>query len=272
MKIKILFDTDFKLSVSLLQTDFVLRWTKLLENEIAEQTLMHDDTYSSLMSESQSRLCLEQAIEKVNKFLQVEFIKIPTTQDYEDKNFYNQLHQQFEKLAGSDWDKPTRLMILAPDSVKLAVKHINRFCHRLERRPYTIDPFMRIEFNTHRKESFLPQDYDLFESVDFDNTVVLDYSTLGKSLYECFEDGLGIDYPALRNQEHYCANFVLRFGPPSKNLSKRQEFLNWCAEQGIKEIPKSAVGSIKLGKIDQANSFEHIKKTAKIVNITLERT
>jgi hypothetical protein len=270
MKIKILFDTGFELSISLLETDFVRRWCALLEQEIANNTLMQDDTYSALMSEQQSKWHLEQAIQTVNKFLKVEFIKIPTQQDYDNENYFNDLHKKFEQLSGPDWDHPTKLMILAPDHVKLAIKHINRFCHRLERRPYTMDSIIRVEFNTHKRQALLPEDYDLFELVDYEHTVVLDYSTLGKSLHECFEDGLTADHQASKNQEHFCANFILRFAQPQLPF-RHQEFLNWCDQQGIINLPKSAIGVIKLGKIDQTNSFEQVQKTDKIVNITLEK-
>lgn len=271
MKIKILFDTSFELSISLLDNDFVQRWSRLLEQEITKKSLLQEDTYSALMTESQSKWYLETAIQKVNKFLKVEFIKIPTPQDYDSENYFNELHKKFEQLAGPDWDKPTKLMLLAPDDIKLAIRHINRFCHRLEKRPYTIEPVIRIEFDTSHRESLLEKDYELFESTDYDHDVVLDYSTLGKSLYECFEDGLDLSYPALKHQKHLCANFVLHFGKSTKQ-NNRQKFLKWCQQQGITKLPPSATGVIKLGKIDQLNSFEQIQKTAKIVNITLEKT
>lgn len=267
MKIRIVFDTGYELTVDLFDNDFVKRWCRLLSQEIASGSLLQEDTYSNFIPESLARQRLEEAIDSVNGFLKREFISKPCVSDYDNPDFYNKLHEQFEKLAGPDWDQPTKLMIFAPDNIKLAIKHINRYCHRLERRPYANCSEMRIEFNTHQRELLTFEDYKLFQPVHETNTVVLDYSTLGKSLYECYEDGLTADYKGMKLQQHYCANFILQFeGRPIE----RTEFNHWCAEQGITEIPAPSLGQLQLGKIQDPESFDQVKKTAKILDIILE--
>jgi hypothetical protein len=187
MKIAINFNTGFQLTITLRDIDFVHRWARLLESELQNSSLMQDHIYSSLMTEIQCQQHLRQAILTVNKFLKKEFIAVPTDQDFTTDNYFNDLHQKFEQLAGDDWDRPTRLVLLAPDAVKKAIKDINRFCRRLERRPYRIDPFMRIEFNTAQRLPLLEQDYELFEPVDHDDNVERDllsyiaYAQMGKT-------------------------------------------------------------------------------------------
>ena len=268
MQIRIVFDTGYELTVDLFDNDFVRRWCRLLDQEIARDSLLQQDTYSSFIPESLARQCLEEAIDSVNGFLKHEFISMPCASDYNDPNFYNQLHAKFEKLTGPDWDRPTRLMVIAPKNIKLAVKHINRYCHRLERRPYVDQTYMRIEFDTIERELLTVDDLQLFRPIIETNTVALDYSTLGKSLYECFEDGLTPDYAGLRIQQHYSANFILQFEPRQSTGN----FKNWCTKYGITKIPISETGQLQLGKIVDPESFSKVKKTAKILSITLEKT
>ena len=135
MQIRIVFDTGYELTVDLFDNDFVKRWCRLLSQEIACGSLLQEDTYSNFAPESLARQRLEEAIDSVNGFLKRDFISKPCISDYDDPNFYNLLHQRFEQLAGPDWDRPTRLILVAPDHVKLAIKQIKRYCHRLERRP-----------------------------------------------------------------------------------------------------------------------------------------
>lgn len=268
MQIKIVFDTGYELIVDLFDNDFVKRWCRLLSRELERGTLLQEDTFSNFIPEFLARQRLEQSIDTVNKFLRREFISIPRSSDYDDPDFYNRLHQHFEKLAGTDWDKPTRLMVIAPDTVKLAIRHINRYCHRLERRPYTFEPEMKIEFNTHLRERLQEEDYNLFSMVKNDHVVLLGYSTLGKSLYECYEDGLTPDYPGLKIQHHYSANFVLKFGEMTK--FNPSGFEKWLSDYNITNIPPSAFGHIQLGKIADKTSFDKIKQSVKIVTIKLE--
>lgn len=266
MQIKIVFDTGYELIVDLLDNDFVQRWSELLSQEIQRGSLLQEDTFSNFIPESLARQRLEQSIDTVNKFLRHEIIPIPVSSDYDNPEFYNRLHEQFEKLAGPDWDRPTRLMLAAPADVKLAVRHINRYCHSLERRPYRVQPFLRVEFDTHRRELLQEHDFELFKPVSTDYTVVVDYSTLGKSLYECYEDGLTPDYPGMKQQQHYCANFILRFGDEPDRPSK-QGFYQWLEHHNI---TTSAIGHIQLGNIADKTAFDKVKQCAKIVTIKLE--
>lgn len=263
MKIRLVFDTGYELTVDLFDNNFVNRWCRLLSQEIARNSLLQEDTYSSFVPESLAKQRLEEAIDSVNGFLKREFISKPCVSDYEDPDFYNRLHEKFEMLSGPDWSKPTRLMRIAPDNIRLAIRHINRYCHQLEC-PRSI---MRIEFATHYREPLQDDDYLLFRPTNEANIVTLDYSTLGKSLYECYFDKLPANYSAMKSQQHYCANFVLNFTPIQPDYNG---FKIWCAEQGINEIPTPELGQLQLGKIRDQNSFDQVKKTAKILNIILE--
>ena len=98
--------------------------------------------------------------------------------------------------------------------------------------------------------------------------MVLDYSTLGKSLFECFQDNLSPLYSSMKHQHHYASNFILKFiSDVDKN--RLEEFKEWIKLNKLSNLPKSALGEIKLGTFD-SNSFYEIQKTSKIIKIALE--
>ena len=225
--------------------------------------------FSFFINEQEARQHLLEAIDAINKFLKTNFIDVPTDSDFKNPDYYNHLHSQFEKLAGPDWSKPTKLVLIAPPAIKLAIRHINRFCHRLEQQPYKIEPILRVEFDSSRREPLAEEDYKLFEQGEKNNQVYLDYSTLGKSLYECYEDGLPPTYAGLKMQEHYCANFVLSFGKTTK-LKSPNGFKSWLIEHGIDSSTIKSLGNIPLGYIVEKEMLQFIVKCRKINKITLE--
>lgn len=267
--IKISFDLGIDLHIKLDQNNFVKKWSKFLSEELVTKEILQLDTFSFFISEDEARKHLINAIVTVNKFLKTSFIDIPTEDDFNNSAYYIHLHEQFEKLAGPDWSKPTRLMVIAPPAVRLAVRHINRFCHRLEQQPYKLEPMLRVEFDSDRREPLANEDYALFESMKDNNRVYLDYSTLGKSLYDCYEDGLDPTYAGLKMQEHYCANFILKFGEITTRKSQIG-FREWLAKHGIDNGSIKNNGHIPLGYIVEENVLQSIVNCRKINKITLE--
>ena len=263
--VELLFDTGYVLSIILNQNSFVQRWANLLAEEVASKEILQVDTFSFAMSEEVSRKYLTDAIDTVNKFLNHKLFKYPTEQDFEDQDYYNQLHQTFERISGASWDQPTRFMCIAPKHVKLAVRHINRFCHRLELRPYQRLPYMRVEFDTAHRLPLHDEDYKLFEHTRLANKVYLDYSTLGKTLQECFLDNLDPSYAGLKLQHHYSANFVIQF----ENNPDYHEYEEWLLKHKI-DPNTNGIGSIPLGHVTDKTALQNISDCCKIVKITLE--
>jgi hypothetical protein len=268
--IKISFDLGVNLHIKLDENKFVDKWCSLLAEELATKEILQIDTFSFFIQEDEAKHYLIEAINTVNDFLKTTFINIPTEENFADPEYYNHLHKKFEQLAGSDWNKPTRLMSIAPHKVRLAVRHINRFCHRLEQRPYKVEPMLRVELDSDRRELLSPEDYELFVPIVENNRVYLDYSTLGKSLHECYEDDLDPTYAGLKMQEHYCANFVLKFGLTAQR-KPIGEFKNWLKSYDIDLDTIKNHGHIPLGYIVEENLLQSIVNCRKINKITLEK-
>lgn len=269
MRLIVSFDTNYELVINLRNNDFVRRWVDLLEEELSRITVIQEDTYSCFYTEKQSRDALIAAIKIVNKFTKREFITVPRDEDFDNPNFYNELHIKFEQLCGPDYDTPTRFMVLGPESLKTAIRQINRFCHRLERRPYKVNLPMIVEFLRPKREKLLLEDYDLFEEYCGKNVVLLDYSTLGKTLYDCFVDGLNPFYAGMKVQHHYNPNFIICF--EKEPIANKKEFINWLKEYQIEYVPKQELGVIVLGEFSDNNAEDMIRKTTRITNIKIER-
>lgn len=266
--LQIIFDNDFVLDIVLDHNALVDRWKKLLKQELSCKNILQTDTFSGLMPEAVARSHLKQAISTVNRYLGRVFIDMPKDHEFDDQQYYNALHEKFEMLAGPDWSQPTRLMQFAPPDVKLAVRHINRFCHRLERRPYRIEPIFCVEFDSYLRMPLEPEDYMFFEQPSIDG-VYVDYSTLGKNLYECYQDDLPPSYAAMKMQNHYCANFMIYFGL-SQDKRSPEGFDDWLKSHGVDQNQINNHGAIKLGHVRYPNQFEYVKQCSKIKQITTE--
>jgi hypothetical protein len=269
MRLTITFNTGYNLIVSLRDSDFVRRWVDLLEQELKRTEILQEDSYSFLYTEQLVKDKLIDAIKIVNEFTKREFISLPNEDDFESTDFYNHLHEKFEKLAGPDYDQPTRIMITGPEKIKTAIRHINRFCHRLENRPYKKERNMRIEFLRPLRKKLLEEDYKLFEDKK-PGVIYLDYSTLGKSLLECYNDNLDPNYEGMKIQHHYGPNFVICFESDFHLI--KDEFIDWLKKHGYENIPNQELGAIILGEFDDVSSVEQqIRKTSSITNLRIER-
>jgi hypothetical protein len=88
-------------------------------------------------------------------------------------------------------------------------------------------------------------------------------------LYECYEDNLPPDYAGLKMQEHYCANFVLKFKNPTHRKAPGN-FKKWVESYGIDYSTIKNTGHIPLGYIVEENLLQSITNCRKINKITLE--
>lgn len=263
MKLIIAFDTGYVMQSRLRVSPVVDTWMSLLQPALSANALLHNDTYSSLLDQVQCLDRLRDAAAVINVFMRRNMITVPNHADDLDQNFYNELHAQFERLSGPDWDRPTRLMRVMPPPVRQAIRQINRLCHAME--DTGPKQYLRVEFDTDQRHPITDRD-------QFDwpapNTVTADYGTLGKNLLECFHDGLSPDYPGRRIQEHISANFVLRGPVPIVPL---RELETWRNQHGSDvRLDKSTLGIITLGDIEDPYWFESVHKTSKINTITLE--
>ena len=265
MLLTIQFDTGYQLDCRLYDNDFAHRWAQVVKSALTSTEVLQDHIYANLLNKSWILKLLQQSADTVNKFLQRPVVTIPVSLDSLDQEFFNRLHQEFELLSGPDWDRPTRLMTIAPDSVKRAIRDINRYCHVLENSAES--EYMRIEFAHTFRHELQPQDYRLF-TMPRSGTITIDYATLGKSLLECWQDGLTPEYPAMRFQKHFNCNFMLRGHQPEIDIAAIQQ---WADKHGSDiQIKPEHVGTIEVGEILDPDWFDSVKKTSKILNITLE--
>lgn len=251
------------------------KWKKLIQNIYVGdgEDIDHKRSFFHLRPKSEVKEILLNAIKNINEFIKKDFIKVPETLDWDDQDFYNSLHIAFEKLSG-EFDNPTKLMKIAPNSVKESVRDLNFCVHALEHGSdnKNINTFP-IQWTKARKTlprvKLLPNEYDLIQFDMKENEVYLAYNELGKTFIDLWHDNLPIDYNAVKNNHYIGADIKISLCN-NPNIFE-QGFLDWCGENNVDAFDKKlGIGVLPIGKVNTINT-EHLTKDSK-ANIIIERT
>lgn len=230
----------------------------------------HKRTFLHLRSKEEIKIILLNSIEKINSFLKTEFIKLPNPLNWDSQEFYNNLHVSFEKLSG-EFDNPTKLMKIAPSSVKESIRDLNFCVHALEN-PRVKNNILNVQWTKTRIQlpriKLLEQEYELVQFEMKKNEVYLAYNELGKSYVDLWRDNLPIRYNATKNNHYIGADIQISF-EDIENIFQ-DNFIEWCKTQNINFLDKRhGIGVLPIGKIDII-SMEHLTKDSK-ANIINER-
>lgn len=246
-------------TVDLYHNDFVSRWKKLFEQTVASCAINQLESFSCSLLEPQSQERLIVAITTINRFLKRKFIDLPSQIDWDDQHWYNYLHSKFEQLNGT-FDRPTKLLMLAPTEVKDAIRALNFYVHRLERRPYAEYNTWYISFD---KSSYtrLPlehSDYDLFCFQVQPGQAYIHYAELGKTMIDLYHDGLPVDYSGLKNLHYYSAEISVHVGTDTISLFD-DGFRQWANDNLIDiNDRKLGLGAIPIGDVRNVDTARQI--------------
>lgn len=249
---------NYSFNIILNDNSFTRKWVKELAWNLDNNQLDQHHTFAFLLSHQQKMKQLRLAVSKVNNFIRREFITLPDVIDENDTDFFNHLHECFEKLAGST-EVPSKLFYIAPDEIKIAIRNINCYCHALESPAYT-EFHLPIQFNPSKRRRFpLEQtDYDFFENRCIGGKVYLTYTEVGKNFRDLCKDNLPVDYIAAKNTHFYTGDFHLNLMPFVDTIEE-QRFQNWCVNNNVNYDDKTlGIGFIELGSIIQ--SVDEIKQ------------
>lgn len=263
--------SDF-FTASIIDSDFHRRWLDELEwcnnNCLIDQ--LH--TFSCFKDTTQLQKILVESTDCINKFLKHEFISIPKKIDWDDQEWYNELHLKFEQLSGK-YSKPTRLFAIAPKVVKEAIRNLNCLIHTVESKNKDNMFYLIFDKNSFRRQPLQSTDYELFDLTEQQlGSLYLGYCELGKNYLDLYKDNLPLNYPGAKNLHYYSGEFFILLD--SVNQVDLNAFVTWLKANNVDiEDKKLGIGRIKLGHLDQ--SVEHVQKILKkhqhIHSITIER-
>ena len=230
------------------------------------EDLDHKRTFINLRTIEDIREMLLNAIENINSFLKTNFIKLPEPIDWEDQDFYNNLHIAFEKLSG-EHDNPTKLMKIAPIDVKESVRDLNYCVHAIEHKSNRDDYNLAVQWTKKRANTprikLLEEEYDLLQFHKVKNEVYMAYNELGKDHVDLWRDGLPADYEKTKEKHYIGADIIISFIDKANIFD--DNFLQWCEEQDIDPYEKkNGMGLLPIGKISSYNPPENLTCNSKI--------
>ena len=204
------------------------KWKKLIQSIYVGDGEDIDSvrTFFKFRSQNEIQEILLRAITNINNFLKRDFIKVPTHIDWNDQELYNDWHKSFELLAG-EFDKPTKLMALAPLHIQESIRDLNFCVHALED---SSSQSLNIQWT--KKRSQLPRiklqtnEYELTQFHMTKNEVYLGYNEVGKSYIDLWKDNLPSNYKATKNNHYIGPDIKIAF--TNKENIFADDFINWC--------------------------------------------
>lgn len=250
MKLTVVLGTNGEESFDIALNDnaFVRKWTKELRWCLDNCAINQMEAFAGLMSLDDSQEILTEACHTINRYLKG-FIEVRERPLDQGQEYFNYLHRKFEQLSGS-FGQPTRLFAIANDELKEAIRRLNFFIHRLEKKrdsEYTL--YFSFDKNQYRRWPLDQDDYQWFEFEFPAGTLVVYYVELGKDFHDLYQDGLPIDYENLRNLHYYSGEAKLML--IDVDCFQDPNYLQWLTSKGIDPYDKSyGHGRIPLGRVD----------------------
>lgn len=267
MKLTVILGTSGEASfdISLFDNSFVRKWIKEFQWCLDNCKLNQDEAFSGLLTLHEASEHLHSACVIINKYLK-NFIDIKSDFLNQNQEYFNYLHLKFEQLSG-EFGKPTRLFSIANVELKKAIRDLNFYVHRIEKKKDRIDAlYISFDKNSYRRIPFEIHDYEFCEFKLAPGTLFVHYVELGKEFIDIFEDNLTMDYKNLKNLHYYSGESVLIFKPydPFSNT----EYFNFL-KSNLKDPydKKLGHGKLPLGTVTDIDytlnlisQYRHIKE------------
>ena len=257
------------ISIELFDHSVAKKFLSELKWHIDNSSVDNKEAFYTYADEATIKSDLLDAIQKINSFLRTDFIKVPVEIDWENHDIYNYFHLCFEQLNGK-WNQPTRLLAIAPDEIKKAIRMVNFAVHRLERRPYVPERsfYLSWDKSNYRRQLLTKQEHEYFTNIIKPDTVYLNYVEVGKNLLDLFLDDLEPAYNGYENLHYVGAEAKLIFDNTEKDMFT-PEFRNWAKHYGIDiEDKQLGIGKLPIGTFTGSDNI--FTKDSKVTNIEIE--
>ena len=255
--------------ISLNDNDFVCKWVKELRWCLDNCSINQQEAFAGLLTLNEAEQILKNACVIINKYLK-NFIEIRPDFVSQSQEYFNYLHLKFEQLSG-EFSKPTRLFSVAKPELKEAIRNLNYFLHRIEKKQEVM-PDLYLSFNKdqYRRHPLDTSDYEYFEFEAPPGTVFLHYVELGKDFRDLYQDNLSIDYKNFRNLHYYSGEALMFMN--EYNAFRDPNYVEWIKSNNFDPYDKTlGHGRIPLGKVDNpVDVYSKIQKHKYIKNILIK--
>lgn len=246
--------SEASFDIDLFDTPFVKKWLKELRWCLTNCEFNQQEAFAGFLTPDESAQRLFSACVVINRYMK-NFIEIKPDLLSQSQEYFNYLHEQFERLSG-EFGKPTRLFTLANDELKNAIRDLNFYIHSTEKKFTTKNFYISFNKDRYKRIPFQQEDYDDFVFNIEPGTLILHYVELGKNYFNIFKDKLQLDYPALKTLHFYSGEATLSFQDFSID---HNNFKSWMINHNIDPTNKFlGHGQIRLGEVK--NKTEVLKK------------
>lgn len=247
---------------------FVHRWIEVFNRAVSCSTVDHTASFAFRIPKSQALDNLTQAGRLVNEFFRREIV--PAAPPQWNNDYCNSVHMAFEKLSG-EYDRPTRLFMLAPEHVKSAIRDLNFYVHVLEQDQEGQNNQWYINFDRAYvdRRPLIDQDYYLFQRLVESGRVYVHYAELGKTHLDLYKDGLPADYKAQKNLHYFAADLTIWLGPEIDLFT--EDFESWAQDNKIDlQDKRLGLGILPIGRVrDLDTAKKYIYNAEKITQLRI---
>lgn len=271
MKLEVILGASSEASFDITLNDnpFVYKWLNELRWCLSNCDIEQQEAFASFLTLDEAVDRLINACKIVNRYLKG-FIDIRGDVVNQPQEYFNYLHEQFEKLSG-EFGKPTRLFAIANDELKKAIRDLNFYIHRTETKIKTGRSFY-FSFNKdqYRRASMTLDDYQYTQFNVPAGSLFVHYAELGKDFYSLFRDGLTIEYAGHKNSHYYTGEASIALEDRSTLSDKR--YTTWLQSQGVNPYNKLlGHGTAVLGTVDNLpDALEKLKTYKFLKNILIK--
>jgi hypothetical protein len=262
-------DNQNVINIELFDNSVSLKFLEQLKWHISNSSINNLEAFYGYADEKSVKSDLMGAIKQINSFLKREYIKLPSNANWDNHNIYNELHQYFEKL-NSSWSNPSKLLYIAPEVIKQAIRTINFSVHRLEHRPYDIERTLYLSWdkNHYQRELLTNDEHMMFTNLIEPGIVYLNYVEVGKNLLDLYYDGLDPSYEAYENLHYVGAEVIINFDGRKNDLFTAG-FRKWADKHNIDINDKTlGIGKIPIGRFSGSDKL--FTKDSKITKIIIQ--
>ena len=238
---------------------FVNKWVSEFQWCLDNCKINQQEAFAGLVSLENSVPNLIKSCETINQYIK-NFIEIRNDVLSQPQDYFNYLHLKFEELSG-EFGKPTRLFSIAPDNLKNAIRNLNFFVHRLEKKQDCQQLlYFSFDKDCYRRFRLSEDDYANFQFELEPGTLCLHYAELGKNFNDLYKDKLPIDYGNFKNLHFYSGEASLLFCKYQTFQDSNYE--TWIRSHGYDPYNKTlGHGKIPLGIIgDPEAVYSKIQK------------
>ena len=163
-----------------------------------------------------------------------------------DQRRLNILHKYFENIRRKDND----LFKNAPWNVQHAINEYNNLIHRLESFKWEGQPRIVVSMTDRKEYELEDEHYEQFTMSFNPGDVCLNYTHIGKTLWDVFKDGDEITgQDNILPQHTYSGDFHIRLAKGSGISQPFQEWLNRNEDSMPQEESKRTLGLARVGRI-----------------------